>query len=179
MGSFPVRLPRDNLLLRSELRFAVLPIRSQITPQCRTGMTGNGVRIRILRMGLSEIPSGQDLCCPQAFSGAQVPLDSFFQLAAPEDPTLQLFSAFGLVNSPMGCQFFEQSFQSHHSLILRQTQKIQQLMADRIRNPQILNQFQTGHSSAPFLRLPKRGRLPVWSVFSSADASSFEAEPRA
>ena len=114
-------------------------------------MTGNGIRIRVLRRGLSEIPSGQDLRGPQAFSGAQVPLDAFFQLAAPEDPMLQLFSAFGLVDAPMGCQLFEQFFQSRQRLILRQTQKIQQLTADRIRNPQIPNQFQAGHSSAPFL----------------------------
>ena len=88
----------------SKSRFAVLPICPQIAPQCRTGMTGNGVRIRVLRMGSSEIPSDQDLRGPQAFSGAQVPLDSFFQLAAPEDPMLQLFSAFCFVDTPMGCQ---------------------------------------------------------------------------
>jgi len=66
-GPFPVRLPRENILLLSKLRFIVLPIRPQITPQCRTGMTGNSARICVLRMGFAEIPSGQDLRGPQTF----------------------------------------------------------------------------------------------------------------
>ena len=87
-------------------------------------MTGNGIRIRVLRMGLSKIPSGQDLRGPQAFPCAQIPLDAFFQLAAPEDPVRQLFSALGFIDAP-------QSFQSRQRLILRQAQKIQQLTADQ------------------------------------------------
>ena len=48
----------------------------------------------------------------------------FFQLAAPEDPVRQLFSALGFIDAP-------QSFQSRQRLILRQAQKIQQLTADQ------------------------------------------------
>ena len=82
-------------------------------------------------MGLSKIPSGQDLRGPQAFPCAQIPLDAFFQLAAPEDPVRQLFSALGFIDAPMGYRFSDQSFQSRQRLILRQAQKIQQLTADQ------------------------------------------------
>ena len=62
--------------------------------------------------------AGQDLRSPQTFSSVQISLNVFFQLAAPEDPVRQLFSAFGLVDPPMGYQLFGSLGKNTHLRLL-------------------------------------------------------------
>ena len=129
-----------------ESRSPVLPIRPAITPDRRSGMTGDRA-VRILRMRLAEVPSSQYLGCPQTFPCGQIPLDAFFQFAPPNNPMLQLLFAFGLVYAAVRNQFPDQIFQSCQRVILRKTQQRQQFTANRSGNPQRPDQFEKSHFS--------------------------------